>query len=99
MNLSEKDLEQFKDYIVKVEARSIFGDDHEIIESDFDEVCYSDDDESQVESVTVEMQIDQHGYDEISAFTFTRSITVTYYDDDFEQFYKDTDPIKLVRCL
>lgn len=88
--LQSKDEHKFAEWATKREAEAIFGNDHEIVSFKVDEVIAYDDEENNIEEITIDMTIEQNGYDEIGAFTFTRSMSITFNDDDFKQFYKES---------
>lgn len=88
--LQAKDEKKFAEWATKREAEAIFGSDHEIVSFQVDEVVAYDDEENNIEDITINMTIEQNSYDEIGAFTFTRQFSVTFRDDDFEQFYKES---------
>jgi len=86
--LQSKDKYKFAEWATKRKAEAIFGDDHEIVRFKVDEaIAY--DEENNIEEITIDMTIVQHGYDEIGAFTFSRSMSPPFNDDDFKQFYKE----------
>jgi len=94
MNLSEKDLDNFIEWMAKQEALDIFGADHEVISADYEYTGYDDDD--RIYEVELIIEIAQHSYDDISPFSFVRTLSRMYSEDDFIKFYKQTNPIKLV---
>lgn len=88
--LQSKDEKKFAEWATKREAEAIFGNDHEIVSFEVDETVAYDDEENNIEDITIDMTIEQNSYDEIGAFTFTRQLSVTFHDDDFKQFYKES---------
>jgi hypothetical protein len=89
--LQPKDENKFAKWATKRKAEDIFGNDHEIVSFQVEETVAYDDAENNIEDITVDMTIEQNGYDEIGGFTFTRQLSVTFHDDDFEQFYKESN--------
>jgi triacylglycerol esterase/lipase EstA (alpha/beta hydrolase family) len=89
MYLESKDEQKFAEWATKREAISIFGNDHEIVNFEIDETVAYDDEENNIEDITIDMTIEQNDYDEISAFTFTRTLSISFHEEDFKEFYKD----------
>ena len=89
--LQAKDENKFAEWATKREAEAIFGNDHEIVSFEIFETVAYDDEEHNIEDITIDMTIEQNGYDEIGSFTFTRQLSTSCHEEDFKEFYKESN--------
>ena len=92
--LKEEDIDKFAKYVAKNVGQGFFGHhdfevdraDVEEYETEADEV--DDGDESLLTSITIEFAVTRNDYDEDGWLRVSRGCTRTFYEEDFERFYK-----------
>jgi len=92
--LKEEDIDKFAKYVAKNVGQGFFGHhdfevdraDVEEYETEADEV--DDGDESLLTSITIEFAVTRNDYDEDGWIKVSRGCLKTFYQEDFERFYK-----------
>ena len=95
--LKEEDVDSFKDFIASYVGIELLGeDDFTLDKAEIDEyetqACVEEDGrEDLYTSIAIDFAFISSGYDEDSWWSMTRGCTRTFYEEDFEKFYKGED--------
>ena len=87
--LKESDTDKFVEFISEEVGSFFFGyDNFETTKAEIDEDETDEDDESLITSITINFAFQQSDYDEDGWINTSRGCVRTFYDNDFERFYK-----------
>lgn len=95
--LKEEDVDEFKDYIASYVGIELFGDcDYALDKAEVDGYETQEDEEEDgredlYTSITIDFAMTSNGYDENSWWAMTRGCSRTFYEEDFDKFYKGGD--------
>ena len=93
--LKEEDIDKFAKYVAKNVGQGFFGyHDFEVDRADVEEYeteadDKEDGDESLLTSISIDFAITNNDYDEDGSIKVSRGCLKTFYQEDFERFYKE----------
>ena len=91
--LKEEDTDEFAKYVAKNVGQGFFGHhDFEVNRADVEEYeteDKEDGDESLLTSISIDFAITNNDYDEDGWIKVSRGCLKTFYQEDFERFYKE----------
>ena len=93
--LKEQDIDKFAEFVAKDVGQGFFGyNNFEVDKADVDEYeteadDKEDGDESLLTSISIEFAMTNNDYDEDGWIKVSRGCTKTFYQEDFERFYKE----------
>ena len=93
--LKEEDINKFAKYVAKNVGQGFFGHhDFEVDKADVEEYeteaeDKEDGDESLLTSISIDFAITNNDYDEDGWIKVSRGCLKTFYQEDFERFYKE----------
>ena len=91
--LKEEDIDEFAKYVAKNVGQGFFGHhDFEVNRADVEEYeteDKEDGDESLLTSISIDFAITNNDYDEDGWIKVSRGCLKTFYQEDFERFYKE----------
>lgn len=87
--LKESDIDKFVEFVSKEVGSFFFGyDNYKTTKADIDEEERDENDESLINRITIDFAFEQNDYDEDGWIQYARGCTRTFYEEDFEEFYK-----------
>jgi len=92
--LKEQDIDKFAEFVAKDVGREFFAHhDFEVDRADVEEYeteadDKEDGDESLLTSISIDFAITNNDYDEEGSIKVSRGCLKTFYQEDFERFYK-----------
>jgi hypothetical protein len=88
--LKEKDIDNFVEFVSEDVGNFFFGyGNFETTNAEVEEDERDEDDESLINSISINFAFQQNNYDEDGWISVSRGCIRTYFDEDFERFYKE----------
>jgi hypothetical protein len=88
--LKEKDIDNFVEFVSEDVGNFFFGyGNFETTNAEVEEDERDENDESLINSISINFAFQQNNYDEDGWISVSRGCIRTYFDEDFERFYKE----------